>query len=394
MIPVFKMPIRSPDTSPALSLDTEFVWTKTYYARLGLVQAAPSPDFDRSRLPSDPPDTFPFSPHSEAEAQAVLIDPLSCSPSPMREILEDPDIVKIFHDAGQDAQHLARWTSAAQVRSVFDTRLAAGFCGLSASMSLAALLEETLGISLAKTETRTDWCRRPLSPEQLEYAAQDVAWLRDAALELLRRADAHGTRNWLFEEMADRERAISQSLTEPPPEQAWTRLHPPRPVRTDAAAFRRFQALAIWRERTARDRDLPRKWIVQDDIMTEAALRPPRTPQDLPRRALAPSFQRGFFDALRGAADDPRLAPPPSPGELARERERDEARRRVRDRVTAALDVIAKRAETLGVDPALIASRADATEWMLDRENPALPLNRGWRREALAGALDSFGDRS
>ena len=352
----------SPDTSPTLSLDTEFVWTQTYYARLGLVQAAPSPAFDRARLPSGPPETFPFHAHTKEEAQ--------------------------------DVQHLSRWTGAAQAPSLFDTRRAAGFCGLPSSMSLAALLEETLGVKLAKTETRTDWCRRPLSPEQLEYAAQDVAWLHDAARELLRRARERGTEAWLFEEMVAHERAISADLAEPPVERAWTRLRLPYAVRQDAAAFRRAQSLAAWRERTARERDLPRKWVVADDVLVGAALRPPRSPQDLPRRALPPSFQHGFFAALRDAAAGVGFADSPSADDLAREREREDARRRVRDRVTAALGALAERAKTLGVDPALFASRAEMTEWMLDPDNPEHPLNRGWRREARGDALRDFGGAS
>ncbi|MBR1835949.1 MAG: ribonuclease D, partial [Kiritimatiellae bacterium] len=209
---------------PALALDTEFVWTKTYFARLGLVQAAPGNGFDRALLPSAPPAAMQFRARSEAEAAAILLDPHACPAAPVKAALESAGVAKILHDADQDLRHLARWTGTAAAPSVFDTRAAAGFCGLPSTLSLAALLEETSGVELAKTETRTDWCRRPLSPEQLDYAAQDVAWLEEAARELVRRAEKRGTAAWLFEELASRE--TPDRVAEPSVEEA---ARAPRP---------------------------------------------------------------------------------------------------------------------------------------------------------------------
>ncbi len=364
--------------TPCLALDTEFVWTKTYYARLGLVQVAPSGGFDRARLPVL---AMPFRPRADAEARAILVDPLRSDPAPFRAALEDPATVKLLHDAHQDVQHLCRWTGAARPRSLFDTRLAAGFCGLPSTLSLARLVEETCGVSLPKTETRTDWCRRPLTPEQLEYAAQDVVYLADAAQELLRRADAFGTTAWMLEEMD----ALEDPSRYAPPSaaDAWRRLRLPPFVHRDPAALRRVRALAEWRERTAQARDLPRKWIVPDDVLVESALRPPATPQALPRRAVPPSFQAGFFETLRACEAEPFALE----AQDAAPRRDPAAYREAKDRATAVLAEIARRAEPLHVDPALFGSRAEVTDYVLSPDDPAAPLNRGWRREALGGAL-------
>lgn len=366
--------------SGRLALDTEFVWTKTYYARLGLVQAAPSGGFDiDAALPLA---AIPFRAKDEAESRARLYDPLRSDPAPLGAALADASAVKLFHDAHQDLQHLARWTGCAAPKSVFDTRVAAGFCGLPSTLSLAALVEATCGVALPKTETRTDWCRRPLSPEQLEYAAQDVVYLEDAAQELLRRAREAGTAAWMFEETARHDDPALYA--EPPDADAWKRVrHVPPQVARDAGAMRRLRALAAWRERTARQRDLPRKWVVADETLAAAAARPPATERDLPPRAVPASFRDGFFGVLRDCAEAPFAleAEPPRPRRDA------EAERRAKDRATALLAEIARRAEPLRVDPALFGSRAEVTAWILSPDDPSHPLNRGWRREAMGEAL-------
>ena len=362
--------------TPCLALDTEFVWTKTYYARLGLVQAAPSGGFDRARLPVA---ALPFRPRDPREAEAILIDPLRSDPAPLRAVLEDAATVKLLHDAHQDLQHLSRWTGGARPRAVFDTRLAAGFCGLPSTLSLAKLVEETCGVVLPKTETRTDWCRRPLTPEQLEYAAQDVVYLAEAAAELLRRADAFGTTAWLLEEMDaldDPSRYAEASL-----EEAARKVKAPPFLLRDPDRARRFRALATWREGEARRRDLPRKWVADDRVLVDLAARPPAGPGDFPPRSVSPAFREGCLAALRACEEAPFAL-------VSEEPRRDvEALRRAKDRATALLAEIARRAEPLHVDPALFGSRAEITEYVLDPDNPRHPLNRGWRREAMGAAL-------
>ena len=278
-----------------------------------------------ARLPADPPARIPFRAPGPGEAEAALLDPFRCPPEPVRGILEDAGTVKILHDAHQDLQHLARWTGA-RPAAVFDTRLAAGFCGLPSTLSLAKLVESACGVVLPKTETLTDWTRRPLTPEQLEYAAQDVIFLPRASRWLADRAAALGTAAWLDEETAAQ--SGPDRLADPPPDEAWRRLKLPGFLRADARAMHRVRALAAWRERVARDRDLPRRWVADDEAI----------------------------------ARDPTL----------------------HDRATALLKELARKAEAARVDPALLATRAEATAWLADPDDPAHPLNRGWRR-AVAG---------
>ena len=145
----------------AVALDTEFVWERTYYPRLGLIQLALSRE------------------------ECFLIDPCALEDlSPLGELLADPTVVKIFHDASQDLAIL-RSATGAEPKSIFDTRLAAGFGGLSSTLSLAALVEILLDVKLKKTETRTNWLKRPLHPQQKDYALDDVRYLRKVRVLLL-----------------------------------------------------------------------------------------------------------------------------------------------------------------------------------------------------------------
>ena len=363
--------ILSSDFEPVFALDTEFVWNRTYYAKLGLVQVSAVRAPLLSRLPYAPPGAIPFREPRDGEAPAVLLDPLECDRSPVREFLEDLGSVKVLHDAQQDLQHLVRWTGA-RPASVFDTRLAAGFCGLPSTLSLAKLVEAACGVSLPKTETLTDWTRRPLTPKQLEYAAQDVAYLPRAARWLEARARELGTDAWLAEEM---ERLDDPALyAEPPPEEAWRRLKLPGFVRADPRAMHRARELAAWRERLARERNLPRKWVADDEVLVRAAMSPDVKVDAIPRKQLPPAFARGFAATLAACArtpdaDLPPAAPPP---------ERDPT---LHDRATALLKELAPRAEAAHVDPALLATRAEATAWLANPDDPSHPLNRGWRRE-------------
>ena len=161
-----------------VALDTEFVWNRTYYPKLGVIQLA------------------------LADGDCYLIDPVAIADlSPLGTLLEHPEVELILHDAQQDLAILRRATGAFP-RNVFDTRCAAGLANMSSTSSLAELLEQTLGVVLDKTETLTNWVRRPLSEDQLAYAIEDVRYLHEARDMLRARVEEIGRNTWLTEEMA------------------------------------------------------------------------------------------------------------------------------------------------------------------------------------------------
>lgn len=372
--------------SPILFLDTEFVWNKTYYPKLGLVQCLPTGDFPAEVFAGKPPRGLTFQANSPAEQRAVLIDPLHTPGEMLAPAFAHPGIVKVFHDVHTDLPILARW-SGVRLVNVFDTRLAAGFCGMKSTISLAALVKETIGLELPKTETRSDWLVRPLNPRQLAYAAQDVAYMEDVLTELTRRAATLGTLDWMFEEMSDAcsDPALYEEL---PDNQAWKRVHaPPHLFRRDPLAAHRLRTLAAWREETARERDLPRRWVAADEFIVDSALHPPARPVSVSKRLLSPTFVRSFEAALircerdaSGGADLEAMFP-------VLPKDADD----VKDFATRVLHKIAELAGPLQIDPVLYGTRAEIEAWARDPEAPEHRLNIGWRYETVGQRLlDDF----
>ena len=222
---------------------------------------------------------------------AACIDPLALTDlAPLARLLSASRPVKVMHASRQDLEVL--FPAAGMVRPVFDTQIAAALTGMPAQIGYGELVRRTLGTDLAKSHTRTDWSRRPLSPEQVEYALDDVRYLLPLKAHLEeqlerarppRLARARSSRSW-------RSRSPSPSN----PDNAWQRLKGLRGL--DAGRMRLAQALAAWRERRAIERNRPRGWILDDMVLREIVMRVPRT-----RRAAAepPGHGAGRGQALR-----------------------------------------------------------------------------------------------
>ena len=338
-----------------LAFDTEFTWERTYYARLGLVQIA------------------------TADGRSFLVDPLAAGDlAPLGELLANARIVKILHDAPQDLMILRRATGVA-ARNVFDTRLAAGFAGLASTLSLGNLLAETLDVHLAKAHTRADWLARPLAPEELDYAADDVRYLPEVAARLRDRARTAGVEAWLDEDLAALD--DPELTADKPVADAYLRIRAaanlaPRPL----AALRE---LAAWREQAARAADLPRRWLLEDGELVAIAAALPQTPDGLKLKPPATArWGADLLAAVRRAQEMPETNLPPPVFQPPR----DAAFRKELDH---ALAEIQARAAARGVDPALVCSRNDLARAL--QAGPAAtpedpPLRHGWRAE-LAGDL-------
>lgn len=354
-----------------IALDTEFVWQRTYYANLGLIQAGMSTDFDRSLLPSSFPEVLPFNPKNEEQRSVLLLDPLKSDGKYLAAIVADRSIVKIFHDAVQDLQHIRHWCGA-DPANIFDTRIAAGFCGMPSILSLRQLLINTQGIELPKTETRTDWVRRPLSLEQLEYAADDVAYMGRVMEILIAKAKELGTYDWMMEEMLSLDDL--SKYTEEDSLHAWKRMKVPVTAFKQPRQLIRLRELAAWREQTARERNLPRSWVVDDKVLVNVALNPPAHASQIPANELPRPFAAAFFEMLAVAEQMPEENIP----ELT-----PTASIQMREIADQVIKAIAAEATKVQVDPALFGSRADITSFCQNPDNPDHPLNRGWRHQVV-----------
>ena len=251
-----------------VGLDTEFVRERTWWPVLALVQIA-------------------------LGETVLLVDPtVPGMPEAIAELLCDVDVLKIMHSPSEDLVAFGH-TCGALPAPLFDTQAAAALTGLGAGLGYQKLVQSALGVTLEKGETRSDWLRRPLSASQLEYAADDVRHL--AALhDLLRgKLDARQRTTWLEE---DAERTLRNAGDDSP--DPWPHLGV-RPAQDfDAASQARLLRLMRWREATARERDLPKNWVIDQPLALQLAQRPPTD-----------------LEALRQLLD----ATPKSPRKLAKE---------------------------------------------------------------------------
>jgi ribonuclease D len=251
-----------------LGVDTEFMSEGRYRALLCLVGVVVPDEQGRPRV--------------------ELIDPLDdgLDPTPLAEVLADPAVEVVLHAGRQDVALLRRvWRT--EVRGLFDTQVAAGFAGFGAQTGYGSLLHDVLGLRLAKSASFTRWDDRPLSPEQLAYARDDVAHLLRLADALQERLAATGRLQWAREEG----RRLEESSDERDPWLAWQRL--PRIGQLNPRARAVARELAAWREQTAAAEDRPVASVLGDAPLIEVAKRRPATTQALERiRGLQPSTLR------------------------------------------------------------------------------------------------------
>ena len=224
-------------SADVIAVDTEFIREKTYYAKLCLIQVA-------------------------SDSVTACVDPLALNNlDELLAILYSPDKLKLFHAAWQDLEIFSdQWERIPT--PVFDTQIAAALLGFSDQIGYANLAEQLLGVQLDKTATRTDWAQRPLSPQQLAYAADDVNYLLQLYPIILQRLTKLGRNSWLEEDFT--------ALTDPTSyaksaDLAWQRVSGHGRLKPRQLAA--LQRLAAWREQQARQRNKPRKWILSDDIL-------------------------------------------------------------------------------------------------------------------------------
>ena len=325
-----------------LGLDTEFMRERTYRAQLCLLQIA-------------------------TPARCVCVDPLGPLPlEPLAPALRSDATVKIMHAARQDLEVL--WPLFGALPRLFDTQVAAALAGWPSQVGYAELVRQVLGVTLPKGQTRTDWSRRPLSPEQIEYALDDVLHLAPLKDALEERIESLGRTAWLAEELAVLGRPEDLFVV---PERAWERLK----GLTDLDPWRRELAreLAGWRERRAADKNRPRSWILPDNVLRGMILRVPRTTSELAAlEDMAPGFVEHSGDEvlglIAGLQPPARLAPP---GPRARP---DPAFTALVKRLG---DITREIATQLAVSPELLATRRDL-EALAQGDASAPPLH-GWR---------------
>jgi ribonuclease D len=354
--------VRRAREAGAVGVDTEFIWDRTYYPTLGLVQIG-----------------YP-------DGHCELIDaPAIEDWSPLGELMSDPDTVKILHDAQQDLNILHR-ACGGLPKNIFDTQRSSGFVGLSSTISLSELLKTLLRVRLAKTETRSDWTKRPLTDAQLKYAEDDVRHSVDLMVKIMNKAEALGRKAWIEDEMRIYE--DESNYGERDPDYEMPRVRGSGSLTSQQRDI--LRALGAWREVKARRRNLPRGFVLSDDALVALTKRPPSKPEDIRqmkglsernaernRQVIFEAIERGRNGDLPELPNNKHIGPSPDDGYEAR--------------VDLSLASIKGMCLADQIDPALIGNRAEVTAFVLEIDNIDAERHRmlrGWRGEFCGRALE------
>ncbi|MEZ5751300.1 MAG: ribonuclease D [Paracoccaceae bacterium] len=339
-------------SEPYVTLDTEFLRERTYYAKLCLIQIA---------LPGKGPE------------RAHIIDPLAegLSLEPLYALMRDPAVVKVFHAARQDLEIF--FVDGGLIPApLFDTQVAAMVCGFGEQVGYETLVRKIARAPLDKTSRFTDWSRRPLSEAQLKYALDDVTHLRQIYETLNEQIAKTGRADWVAEEMA--------ILTTPDtyvtvPDEAWQRVR----TRGHSGKFMAIvRELARFREEYAQARNIPRSRVYKDDALLELASTKPESLDDLGRsRLLLREARRG--DIADGILAAVKTAVESDPKTWPRVNSDDE-QLQVNPALADLLRVLLKaRADQSGVAQKLIAPTSDLDAIAAGRRD--VDCLKGWRAE-------------
>ena len=335
--------------SDFVTVDTEFIRETTFWPILCLIQMA-------------------------APGVTALVDPMApgMDLKPFFELMANEKATKVFHAARQDVEivfHLGGLIP----HPIFDTQVAAMVCGFGDSVSYDQIVQKITGTRLDKSSRFTDWRRRPLSEKQLDYALADVTYLIDVYRHLRDQLERENRGHWLKEEM---DVLTSRETYDPHPEDAWKRLKMRWRKPQELAVV---QHVAAWREREARERDVPRQRVIKDDAVYEIAQQQPRDQAALARLRMTPKgWERSataasLLDTVNAALAIPReeLPKPPKPSQSP------EGSGAAAELLKVLLKLIA---EKEGVAPKVLASGDDLDHIAAEGEKADVGALRGWRR--------------
>ena len=343
---------RNLESQSLIGVDTEFLRERTFFPKLCLLQLA-------------------------ADGNIWCVDTLrGGSLDALVPALTAPHTRKVIHAARQDLEAFYLGTKRV-ISPVFDSQIAAGCVGLKPQVGYAELVYTLLNISIPKGQTRTDWSKRPLTREQLDYAADDVLYLAEIAELLDARLRALGREQWAAEDCAALE---DPRLYEPEPSQAWERLKGIGEL--DPKPRARAKSVAIWREKLARERDLPRAWIIPDAAIFAVAHANPGSRAALGALAAMPAnFNDAFGAGLLRTLHEESTVPVAdlNPGQDSRPTPEQKA-------LTLRLaKIVDARAAELQVSAELLAPRGELKALAMGkRDSHALA---GWRRGQIGERL-------
>ncbi len=340
-----------------LGIDTEFVRERTWRADLGLVQLSDG-------------------------KKVWLVDPLKTGPlPPLSSLFENQAIVKILHAPSEDLDVLL-YTTGAVPEPLFDTQIACAMLGQSLQMGYHTTVEWLLDIIVDKGETRSNWCKRPLRPAQLHYAALDVCLLPMMHRLLLSRLQDLGREGWLAEDCS---RLLNKAQTPADPEQTWKRIR--GSTRLDGASLAILQSLATWRDKEAERRNLARGFVIKDTALLTIANQQPDsvdalTELDIWHPRAVQRHGHKMIATIDQILQEGRTAEQPDMLKVEHRKLMSDMRQ-----------VVQEKATELSVEPALLASKRELESLILSPPGEPLPERfLGWRKDVITNELKVLKD--
>ncbi len=349
--------ISSMKGAPILAIDTEFLREKTYYPKLCLVQLATD----------------------DIEA---IVDPLAVGDlGPLATVLTDKGTVKVLHAGVQDVEGLLRAVGVTP-SPIFDTQVAASTLGHNQQIGYGALVQELCGTTLPKADSLTDWSRRPLTATQLEYAIDDVRYLPRMYRDMHAQLGRLGRLPWVQPEFERLEDAASYGCE---PLQSWRKLKRVSSLSGKQRAV--AQAVAAWREKEAMRRDIPRRWVLADELVVEIARRAPKTPDDiLELRGISERMNLKVIREILICVDQAMKSDPSTWPHQSRPHTKGPESEAAIDMM---MTLVHLRAREQNVSSSLLASHEDIV--CLSRgEHEGVPVLAGWRRKLIGEELLSL----
>ena len=350
------------------AIDSEFVRQRTYYAKLGLLQV-------------------------HAAGTTAVIDPLvKLNLASLWQLIADPAVTSVLHAGGEDIELFYNQSGKAPQR-IFDTQIAAGFCGLGSAMGYAKLVEQLCGgVELDKSLSRTDWLRRPLTPQQLDYAAADASYLSAMYPYLLRLCE---DKDVLDIVLAESRLQVEKRTQEIAPDLLYLFIGNAWQLNPQQLAV--LQRLTAWRQRKAQSRDMPIGFVFKDGVLLEWARRQPSSEKQLHGLDGLPPLTRKYSGAeLIEVIQDSRQRPQSDyPAPL----QRLDDMPGYKNAVKTIKQGIKRVSTELDVDPVLIASRKQINDFLnfhwqfSSHQQQRLPqpdLKQGWRWRLLEAELSGL----
>lgn len=340
-------------------LDTEFVRTRTYYPNLGLIQL-----YDGKHL--------------------SLIDPLVIeNMSAFELLLKDESVMKVLHACGEDLE-VFQHSFGCLPTPMRDTQLMAAFLGHGLSTGFATLVNEYLSIELDKSESRTDWCARPLTDKQLDYAAADVFYLLPLYNHLV---EAVSAVNWL--EAAEQESALlkSKRIKHIDPEFVYRRVKGAWQLTPRQLAV--LKPIATWRYLEAQKRNLALNFVLKEGDMLSICRSEFKTLNQLQHSEIDNRTIRRYGEQLVSCIEQG-LAVPES--ELPESIERLADDPNYKQTLKMLKDVVNQASKNSGLATEFLASKKQLNQlitwvWRQNKEGKVPDVMQGWRFSLLGERL-------